>query len=138
MIGTIIGIIFVLIVLGVIWWAIQQLLPLIPMGEPFATIVRVLCVLLMVLVVLWVIMQLLGMAGVSVPFLKNASLITPAQAQVEFHITPEGGYIGPSRHRGVEYRHRGICRELREACLKKEELGEVGEGNCRRYRETCR
>ena len=30
------------------------------------------------------------------------------------------------------------CQELRSACLNKERLGEVGEGNCRRYRETCR
>lgn len=30
------------------------------------------------------------------------------------------------------------CRELRRACLYKEELGEVGMGNCRRYRELCR
>jgi hypothetical protein len=30
------------------------------------------------------------------------------------------------------------CEELRRACLHKEELGEEGEGNCRRYRETCK
>ncbi|WP_442755728.1 hypothetical protein ACNHKD_03460 [Methylocystis sp. JAN1] len=30
------------------------------------------------------------------------------------------------------------CRELRRACLNKEELGEEGRGNCRRYREICR
>jgi hypothetical protein len=29
------------------------------------------------------------------------------------------------------------CEELRRACEHKEELGEQGEGNCRRYRETC-
>jgi hypothetical protein len=33
---------------------------------------------------------------------------------------------------------RGECRELRQACLHKEELGEQGQGNCRRYREVCR
>ena len=32
----------------------------------------------------------------------------------------------------------GQCRELRQACLHKEELGEQGMGNCRRYREICR
>jgi hypothetical protein len=31
-----------------------------------------------------------------------------------------------------------VCAELREACLHKGELGERGEGNCRRYRQTCR
>jgi hypothetical protein len=43
MIGTLIGIIFVVIILGVCWWAIQTLLPLIPMAEPFRTILRVRC-----------------------------------------------------------------------------------------------
>jgi hypothetical protein len=27
---------------------------------------------------------------------------------------------------------------LRAACLNKDQLGEQGEGNCRRYRQTCR
>ena len=63
MIGTLITLIFVVIIFGVVWWAIQQLLPLIPMGEPFATILRVLMILIMVLVVLWIIWQLLMAAG---------------------------------------------------------------------------
>ena len=29
------------------------------------------------------------------------------------------------------------CRELRRACLHKGELGEEGQGNCRRYRQIC-
>ena len=29
-------------------------------------------------------------------------------------------------------------RELRRACLFKEDLGEVGRGNCQRYRALCR
>jgi hypothetical protein len=65
-IGTLISIIFVLIILGVVWWAIQQLLPLIPLGEPFATIVRVLLTVIVVLIVLWIIVVLLGFAGVHV------------------------------------------------------------------------
>jgi hypothetical protein len=32
----------------------------------------------------------------------------------------------------------GYCYELRAACLKKNQLGEQGQGNCRRYREECR
>ena len=31
----------------------------------------------------------------------------------------------------------GNCEELRLACQHKGELGERGEGNCRRYREEC-
>lgn len=60
MIGTIIGIIIVLIVVGVIWWGIQQLLPLIPLPEPFRRIIHVLMILILVLIVLWVIIQLLS------------------------------------------------------------------------------
>jgi hypothetical protein len=52
----------------------------------------------------------------------------PVQAQTlefgpgGFRVTPHGG---------------GDCRELRAACMHKEELGETGMGNCRRYRELC-
>lgn len=67
MIGTLIGIIFLCIICGVIWWAIQQLLPLIPLGEPFATIIRVLMIVILVLIVLYVISALLNAAGVHVP-----------------------------------------------------------------------
>jgi len=68
MIGTIISIVITLIVVGVIYWAITQLLPLIPLPEPFARIIHVLLVVLLVIVVLWVILQLLGaVGGVHVP-----------------------------------------------------------------------
>lgn len=71
MIGTIIGIIFTLIIIGVVWWAIEQLLPLIPLPEPFRTIIRVLLVVLLVVIVLWVIATLLlPLAGVHVPLLR--------------------------------------------------------------------
>ena len=66
MIGTLIGLVFMLIILGVLWWAAQQLLALIPLGEPFATIIRVLLVVIGVLIVLWVVMQLLGVGGIHV------------------------------------------------------------------------
>ena len=64
MIGTLIGIIFTVIVLGVLFWACQTLLPLIPMAEPFRTILYVLMVLIMVFVVLWIIWQLIGASGI--------------------------------------------------------------------------
>lgn len=70
MIGTLIGIIFALVILGVIWWGAQQLLALIPMAEPFATIVRVVMTVLLVLIVLWVIVALLGLGGIHVNTLR--------------------------------------------------------------------
>lgn len=71
MLGAIIGIIITLIILGVVWWAAQQLLALIPLAEPFATLVRICVTVLMVLVVLWVFIQLLGIAGIHVPLLGS-------------------------------------------------------------------
>lgn len=65
-IGTLIGVIVALIILGVVWWAINQLLPLIPLPEPFARIIHVLLIVILVLVVLWVILVLIGAAGVHV------------------------------------------------------------------------
>lgn len=66
-IGILISVIVALIVLGVVWWAVQQLLPLIPLAEPFATLIRVLITVVAVLVVLWVLLVLVGMMGVHVP-----------------------------------------------------------------------
>lgn len=69
MIGTLIGIIFVLVICGVVYWGIQQLLPLIPLAEPFRTVVNILMTVLLVIVVLWIIAVLLGLIGVHVPYI---------------------------------------------------------------------
>jgi len=63
MIGTLISIILALIVLGVILWAVQQLLPLVPLPQPFATIINVLITVIAVLVVVWIIAGLLGVVA---------------------------------------------------------------------------
>ena len=39
--------------------------------------------------------------------------------------------------RGFERRRGGLCAELRDACYNKDRYGEEGQGNCRRYRQTC-
>ena len=72
-IGSLIGIIVVLIIMGVVWWAISQLLPLLPLPSPFAQIINILLRVILVLVVLWVILVLLGAAGVHVPFWAEVS-----------------------------------------------------------------
>jgi hypothetical protein len=71
MIGTLIGIIVLLIVVGVIWWAVQQLLPLIPLPEPFARIIQVLLIVVLVLIVLYVILALLGSVITLPPWLHS-------------------------------------------------------------------
>jgi hypothetical protein len=56
----------------------------------------------------------------------------PPEPVAEDYDGDDDGY-----RRGPHY-GGGQCRELRQACLHKEELGEQGMGNCRRYRELCR
>jgi hypothetical protein len=51
-------------------------------------------------------------------------------------IGPGGVRIGDDHGRGAAQSQE--CEELRSACLHKDQLGEQGEGNCRRYRETCK
>ena len=76
-----------------------------------------------------------------------AALIVPptsAFSQVDVEVGPGGVYVGPRHRHYDDGYHQGDryggarCRELRQACLHKEELGEQGMGNCRRYRELCR
>ena len=63
-----------------------------------------------------------------------AALSPPVPAFSQgIEIGPGGVHIDRGRDR--EGRD---CEELRRACLHKDELGEEGEGNCRRYRETCK
>jgi hypothetical protein len=74
MISALVGIIILLIVVGVVWWAVQQLLPLIPLPEPFRRIINVLLVLILVLIVIYVLMVLLGTVGIHVPMFKLSLL----------------------------------------------------------------
>jgi hypothetical protein len=61
------------------------------------------------------------------------ALPTSAFSQaVEFG--PGGVRIHPYHHHGG---YGADCRELRQACLHKDELGEQGQGNCRKYRDVC-
>lgn len=76
MLGTLIGLIFILILLGLVWWAVvTKLYPLIQpyIGEPFNTIIYVVIIFIFVLIVLWAIAQLLAMAGVHVPMFSGTS-----------------------------------------------------------------
>jgi len=53
-------------------------------------------------------------------------------------VGPGGIRIEPGyRHHRLYNRSEGRCWELRQACLHKQELGEQGMGNCRRYRAMC-
>ena len=67
-----------------------------------------------------------------------AALFSPLSAySQQIEIGPGGVRIERGGDRDG-YRHRdGECEQLRRACEHKDELGEQGQGNCRRYRETC-
>lgn len=71
-----------------------------------------------------------------------ALLALPSTGSAQgFYFGPGGVQIDDGRRDYYEERRyrreRGMCRELRQACLYKEELGEEGMGNCRRYRRLC-
>jgi hypothetical protein len=67
MIGTIIGLIFICIIAGFIWWAAQQLLAQTKVAEPFATFIRILVAFLILCLVLYALSILLGLVGIHVP-----------------------------------------------------------------------
>lgn len=68
MIGTIVGLILLVLVLGFVFWAGQQLLALVPVAEPFATLLRILIYALLLVIVIWVFIQLMAIAGIHVNF----------------------------------------------------------------------
>lgn len=67
LIGILIGLLVAMLILGVVWWALQQLLPLIPLPAPFATVVHVILVVIVALIVIYFFIAILGAAGISVP-----------------------------------------------------------------------
>jgi hypothetical protein len=63
----------------------------------------------------------------------TALFVIPISAfSQSFEIGPGGVRVYDGRGGGG-----GQCEQLRRACENKDALGERGEGNCRRYRETC-
>jgi hypothetical protein len=69
-VSALIAVIITLIILGVVWWAVQQLLPLIPLPEPFRRVINVLLILILVFIIIWVLLILLSTAGIHVPFFR--------------------------------------------------------------------
>ena len=65
-------------------------------------------------------------------------LATLASGANALALPAAGGRGAPARERlTMEVQYGGYCERLRRACRYKEERGEVGEGNCRRYRAEC-
>lgn len=62
MIGALIQLIVALIIVGVLWWAVQQLLPLIPLPEPIRRVIYVILVVILVLIVVYALLAIIGAA----------------------------------------------------------------------------
>lgn len=72
----------------------------------------------------------------------SASVVLPGAAMAGASIADPydwGAYSAGHHHKRGHHAigDRDMCREMRAACLHKGELGERGEGNCRRYRQMC-
>ena len=70
-VGTVVGIILILALLGVLWYVcVNKLWPMIDpyIAEPFKTFIVVAFIILLVIIVISFIVSLLSLAGVHVPF----------------------------------------------------------------------
>jgi hypothetical protein len=73
-------------------------------------------------------------------FIRNlaiAALFIACSAEMTFASTLSSFHAGVIAGSGPIVKVRSDCETLRRACESKGELGERGEGNCRRYREEC-
>lgn len=59
MVDVLIHLVVLLLIIGVIWWAVETILPLIPLPAPIATIVRVLLVVIFAILIIYALVPLL-------------------------------------------------------------------------------
>ena len=67
---------------------------------------------------------------------RLAVVIAVASVIIPTSVFSQSIQVGPGGVR-IDDGRGGQCQQLRLACENKDRLGEQGEGNCRRYRETC-
>lgn len=63
MLGALITLLITLLIVGVIWWAVTQILALIPLPEPIGRIVNVLLIVILALIVIYALAGLVGGVG---------------------------------------------------------------------------
>jgi hypothetical protein len=73
-ISVLIGLVILLIIIGVLFWAAQRILAVIPLAEPFRTLIYVLMVVIGVLIAIWVFVALLEAAGLHVNLFRIGAL----------------------------------------------------------------
>ena len=60
MIGTLITILIYILILGILWWAIDYAITNIPIPDPPARIIRIVVVIIFALIVILLLLQLVG------------------------------------------------------------------------------
>lgn len=63
MLGALIQLLITLLIVGVIWWAVTQILALIPLPEPVGRIVNIILIVILALIVIYALAGLVGGAG---------------------------------------------------------------------------
>ena len=65
MIGTLISILVYLLILGIVWWAVNQILGILApyIAEPFMSIIRVILILILALILIGLLLQVIGIGG---------------------------------------------------------------------------
>lgn len=62
MIETLIGLLIAVLIIGLLWWAAQSIIAVVPLPEPFRTIVYVLLIVILVLIcIFYILIPLLHM-----------------------------------------------------------------------------
>lgn len=65
MIGALVSLLIYLLILGIVWWAVNAILGLLApyIAEPFMGIIRVILIVILALILISVLLQLLGVGG---------------------------------------------------------------------------
>ena len=63
MVETLIALVITLLIVGVVYWAVTQIIAIIPLPAPIAQIIHVLLILILVLVVIYALLPLLPGGG---------------------------------------------------------------------------
>jgi hypothetical protein len=65
MVGALISLLIYLLILGIIWWAVNAILGLLApyIAEPFMGIIRVILIVILALILISVLLQLIGVGG---------------------------------------------------------------------------
>lgn len=63
MVAALINLVVVLLIVGLIWWAVERILPLLPLPEPIGTVVRVILIVVLCIVVIYALLGLVPGSG---------------------------------------------------------------------------